>query len=144
MGLSLRARNGRGNPAPIFKKEMQLHLFFIFLLTNLHDCVTVLIQQRKRCVMDWIIENDRPIWLQLYEQLTLRIVTGEYPMGGRMPPVQRDPWTEDRSFLQFHSSCYRYYLILLVSSLRQRIRHSRGLHRGTARSYPHRPSLRRP
>lgn len=38
--------------------------------------------------MDWIIENDRPIWLQLYEQLTLRIVTGDYPMGGRMPPVR--------------------------------------------------------
>ena len=38
--------------------------------------------------MDWIIENDRPIWLQLYEQLTLRIVTGQYPMGGRMPTVR--------------------------------------------------------
>jgi len=38
--------------------------------------------------MDWIIENDRPIWLQLYEQLTLRIVTGQYPMGGKMPPVR--------------------------------------------------------
>ena len=38
--------------------------------------------------MDWIIENDRPIWLQLYEQLTLRIVTGQYPMGGKMPTVR--------------------------------------------------------
>ncbi len=38
--------------------------------------------------MDWIIESDRPIWLQLYEQLTLRIVTGEYPKGGRMPTVR--------------------------------------------------------
>lgn len=38
--------------------------------------------------MDWIIENDRPIWLQLYEQLTLRIVAGVYPMGGRMPAVR--------------------------------------------------------
>lgn len=38
--------------------------------------------------MDWIIENDRPIWLQLYEQLTLRIVTGQYPMGNRMPAVR--------------------------------------------------------
>ena len=38
--------------------------------------------------MDWIIDNDRPIWLQLYEQLTLRIVTGQYPMGGKMPPVR--------------------------------------------------------
>ena len=38
--------------------------------------------------MDWIIENDRPIWLQLYEQLTLRIVTGQYPMGSKMPTVR--------------------------------------------------------
>lgn len=38
--------------------------------------------------MDWIIEADRPIWLQLYEQLTLRIITGIYPMGSRMPSVR--------------------------------------------------------
>lgn len=38
--------------------------------------------------MDWTIENDRPIWLQLYEQLTLRIVTGQYPMGSKMPTVR--------------------------------------------------------
>lgn len=38
--------------------------------------------------MDWCIENDRPIWLQLCEQLTLRIVTGIYPMGSRIPAVR--------------------------------------------------------
>lgn len=38
--------------------------------------------------MDWIIAADRPIWLQLYEQLTLRIITGIYPMGSRMPSVR--------------------------------------------------------
>lgn len=38
--------------------------------------------------MDWNIESDRPIWLQLYEQLTLRIIAGVYPMGGRMPSVR--------------------------------------------------------
>ena len=38
--------------------------------------------------MEWIIEGDRPIWLQLYEQLTLRIIAGIYPMGGRIPPVR--------------------------------------------------------
>ena len=38
--------------------------------------------------MDWTFENGRPIWLQLYEQLTLRIVTGQYPMGGKMPTVR--------------------------------------------------------
>ncbi len=38
--------------------------------------------------MKWIIEGDRPIWLQLYEQLTLRIISGIYPMGSRIPPVR--------------------------------------------------------
>lgn len=38
--------------------------------------------------MEWIIADDRPIWLQLYEQLTLRIIAGIYPMGGRIPPVR--------------------------------------------------------
>ncbi len=38
--------------------------------------------------MNWRIENDRPIWLQLYEQLTLRIIAGIYPMGSRIPAVR--------------------------------------------------------
>ena len=38
--------------------------------------------------MEWIIADDRPIWLQLYEQLTLRIVTGYYAMGEKMPTVR--------------------------------------------------------
>ncbi len=38
--------------------------------------------------MEWIIADNRPIWLQLYEQLTLRIIEGIYPMGGRIPPVR--------------------------------------------------------
>ena len=38
--------------------------------------------------MEWKIADNRPIWLQLYEQLTLRIVTGYYAMGERMPTVR--------------------------------------------------------
>lgn len=38
--------------------------------------------------MEWNIADNRPIWLQLYEQLTLRIVTGYYAMGERMPTVR--------------------------------------------------------
>lgn len=38
--------------------------------------------------MEWIIKDDRPIWLQLYEQMTLRIIAGVYPMGSRIPPVR--------------------------------------------------------
>ena len=38
--------------------------------------------------MDWSIADSRPIWLQLEEQLTKRILSGEYPMGSRMPTVR--------------------------------------------------------
>ena len=37
--------------------------------------------------MDWRFTDDRPIWLQLTEQLTRRIITGVYPPGSRLPPV---------------------------------------------------------
>ena len=39
--------------------------------------------------MEWKLSGDRPIWLQLKEQITQRIVTGVYPMGGRLPTVDR-------------------------------------------------------
>ena len=38
--------------------------------------------------MDWRFTDDRPIWLQLTEQLTRRIITGTYPPGSRLPPVR--------------------------------------------------------
>lgn len=38
--------------------------------------------------MDWQFTGDRPIWQQLTEQLTLRILKGEYPPGGRLPTVR--------------------------------------------------------
>ena len=38
--------------------------------------------------MEWKLSGDRPIWLQLKEQITQRIVTGVYPMGGRLPTVR--------------------------------------------------------
>ena len=38
--------------------------------------------------MDWKLEDDRPIWLQLSQQLTRRIITGIYPPGSRLPPVR--------------------------------------------------------
>lgn len=38
--------------------------------------------------MQWKLTEDRPIWLQLTEQLTERIVSGVYPTGSRMPPVR--------------------------------------------------------
>ena len=38
--------------------------------------------------MDWVFTEDRPIWQQLAEQLTLRILKGEYPPGERLPGVR--------------------------------------------------------
>lgn len=38
--------------------------------------------------MPWNLANDRPIWLQLDEELTQRIVSGQYPLGVRIPSVR--------------------------------------------------------
>ena len=38
--------------------------------------------------MDWKFTGDRPIWQQLTEQLTLRILKGQYPPGERLPAVR--------------------------------------------------------
>lgn len=38
--------------------------------------------------MQWKLTEDRPIWTQLTEQLTERIVSGIYPLGARMPSVR--------------------------------------------------------
>lgn len=38
--------------------------------------------------MEWKLSDDRPIWLQLSEQLARRIVTGVYPPGGKLPSVR--------------------------------------------------------
>ena len=38
--------------------------------------------------MDWRLDDSRPIWLQLSQQMARRIVTGVYPPGGKLPPVR--------------------------------------------------------
>lgn len=38
--------------------------------------------------MTWDLTGDRPIWLQLTEQIRLRIVAGEYRAGDRLPSVR--------------------------------------------------------
>lgn len=38
--------------------------------------------------MNWKLSEDRPIWTQLAEQLTLRIVSGEYGPGAAVPAVR--------------------------------------------------------
>ncbi len=38
--------------------------------------------------MEWNFETDRPIYIQLVEKLKLAIVSGEYPLGERLPSVR--------------------------------------------------------
>ncbi len=61
--------------------------------------------------MEWKLTEDRPIWLQLSEQLTRRIVTGFYPPGGRLPAVRElaaeagvNPNTMQRALAQLEQS----------------------------------------
>lgn len=38
--------------------------------------------------MTWNLSGDRPIWLQLTEQIQQRIISGEYRAGERLPSVR--------------------------------------------------------
>ena len=38
--------------------------------------------------MTWNFETDRPIYVQLKEQILLLIVSGTYPAGSKLPPVR--------------------------------------------------------
>lgn len=38
--------------------------------------------------MQWKLDNAAPIYAQLVDQLKMRIITGVYPMGSRMPAVR--------------------------------------------------------
>ncbi len=38
--------------------------------------------------MEWKLDDSRPIWPQLKEQLIIAIVAGEYTMGGSFPTVR--------------------------------------------------------
>lgn len=38
--------------------------------------------------MDWKLDDRFPIWSQLQEQLTRRILSGRYPAGERLPSVR--------------------------------------------------------
>ncbi|MDD3243158.1 MAG: GntR family transcriptional regulator [Eubacteriales bacterium] len=38
--------------------------------------------------MPWTLHPDRPIYLQLVEQIRLKIVSGEYPPGGKLASVR--------------------------------------------------------
>ena len=57
--------------------------------------------------MDWKLDDGRPIWPQLSQQLARRIIAGVYPAGSRLPPVRElaaeagvNPNTMQRALVQ--------------------------------------------
>lgn len=38
--------------------------------------------------MEWHFRNDQPIYTQLIQQISLAILSGSFPSGGRLPPVR--------------------------------------------------------
>lgn len=38
--------------------------------------------------MSWTLDESRPIWIQLCQQIEDRVLTGEYPPGSRLPSVR--------------------------------------------------------
>ncbi|MFA9465969.1 MAG: GntR family transcriptional regulator [Velocimicrobium sp.] len=38
--------------------------------------------------MPWELKNDRPIYLQLMEQISYHIISGEYSIGSKLPSVR--------------------------------------------------------
>ena len=38
--------------------------------------------------MEWKLDDNRPIWIQLQEQLTRKILSGWYRAGERLPSVR--------------------------------------------------------
>ena len=38
--------------------------------------------------MEWKLDDSRPIWMQLEEQLTRRILSGWYKAGEKLPTVR--------------------------------------------------------
>ena len=64
--------------------------------------------------MEWKLNDDRPIWLQLAEQMTRRIITGVYPPGSKLPPVRElaaeagvNPNTMQRALAQLEQDAAR-------------------------------------
>lgn len=65
--------------------------------------------------MAWDLKSDRPIYAQLIEQILLRIVSGSYPPGGKLPSVRDmaadasvNPNTMQRALAQLESEGILY------------------------------------
>ena len=56
---------------------------------KMYHCTKILIQRYKGDVtMSWQLTADRPIYLQLIEEIELRIVSGMYTVGEKLPGVR--------------------------------------------------------
>ena len=60
--------------------------------------------------MAWNFKNDRPIYAQILEQIEQKIISGEYPLGSRMPSVRElaaeaavNPNTMQRAMVELES-----------------------------------------
>ena len=60
--------------------------------------------------MEWNLSDDRPIWVQLSEQMARQIVAGAFPPGSRLPSVRElaadagvNPNTMQRALSQLES-----------------------------------------
>ena len=57
----------------------------------MYYCIKFLVQQysnTKEDIMEWIIDSDRPVYKQLIEQIELRIVSGLFAPGDKLPSVR--------------------------------------------------------
>lgn len=61
--------------------------------------------------MAWKFESDRPIYIQLLEKIEMKIISGEYKPGGRIPSVRDlaeeahvNPNTMQKAFSELESS----------------------------------------
>ncbi len=62
-------------------------------LLMLYYCISTITEQynnTSRCKKDkeaalWSFDSNQPIYLQLIQQIKMKIISGEYPPGGRMP-----------------------------------------------------------
>jgi len=62
--------------------------------------------------MPWDFDNKRPIYLQLVDEIQLKVVSGEYPPGARLPSVRDmateagvNPNTMQRALSQLEADC---------------------------------------
>lgn len=65
--------------------------------------------------MSWKLDDDRPIYIQLMEQIQMMIISGFYPLGSKLPSVRDmaneasvNPNTMQRAFSQLEAEGLLY------------------------------------